>query len=119
MPNRQLTEKGLKRAQTLIDEIRTKLKNLSHGNREMLFALRRKIYKELTYDERSKPIVRRKLKKQKREEQNGLCAICSEPLAENYVVLDRLKAIDGYTMKNTRLICQKCDAEVQRSRSYV
>ncbi|MBI3779140.1 MAG: hypothetical protein HY274_09570 [Gammaproteobacteria bacterium] len=108
----------MKEAQTLLDEIRAKLKKLSRGNRELLFALRRKIYKELTYDERSKPMIRRKLKEQKRKEQKGFCAVCGKRLPEKYVVLDRLKAVDGYTKKNTRLICQECDVKVQSSRGY-
>ena len=53
---------------------------LSNGDAGLLFALRRKIYKELTYDERTKPMARRKLKEQKRKEQGGLCPVCHRPL---------------------------------------
>ncbi len=49
---------------------------MSHGDPELLFAYRRKLFKELTYDERSKPSVRRRLKAIKRAEQHGLCAVC-------------------------------------------
>jgi len=118
MPNRQLTAGELKKAQGVLDEIRSKLNRLSRGDRELLFAFRRKIYKELTYDERSKPMVRRKLKEQKRKEQKGLCAVCRKPLPEKYGVLDRLNAVDGYTTKNTRMIHQECDVKVQDSRGY-
>jgi hypothetical protein len=91
---------------------------LSQGDKELLFAYRRKIFKELTYDERSKPIIRRNLKVQKRNEQRGLCAICGKELPEKYTVLDRLNAADGYTKQNTRLIHQECDVEHQTSKGY-
>src|SRR3990170_6413755 len=75
---------------------------MSHGDKELLFAYRRKVFKELTYDERSKPNVRRKLKDQKWKEQRGLCAICGLELPERYTVLDRLNAAGGYIKENTR-----------------
>lgn len=77
---------------------------LSQGDAELLFAFRRKVCKELAYDERSKPQVRRKLKDQKWKEQRGRCAICREDIPERYTVLDRLNAVNGYTTENTRLI---------------
>lgn len=54
-------------------------------------------------------MVRRKLKAQKRREQDGLCAQCRTPLPDKYCVLDRLVASAGYTAENTRLICRQCD----------
>jgi hypothetical protein len=45
-----------------------------------LWALRRKMFKTLSYQERGTPVHRRKLKRQKYAEQNGPCAICSEAL---------------------------------------
>jgi UTP:GlnB (protein PII) uridylyltransferase len=118
MANRQLTAKELEEARALLAEIRAKLIRLSRGDKDLLFAYRRKIYKELIYDERSKPMERRRLKQMKRKEQNGLCAVCRKPLPETYVVLDRFKAADGYTVENTRLIHQACDVKVQGSRNY-
>ena len=118
MPNRQLTADELKKANALLAEIRGKLEALSGGDNELLFAYRRKVFKELTYDERDKPTVRRKLKDQKWKEQRGLCAICKEPLPEKYTVLDRLRAIDGYTSENTRLVHQACDVKEQESKGY-
>ena len=91
---------------------------LSNGDLELLFALRRKIAKELTYDERSKPMERRKLKIAKRLEQGGLCAVCKRDLPPTYNVLDRFRAVDGYIAANTRLICETCDRSVQASRGY-
>ena len=118
MANRQLTAAELEKARELLDEIRTKLKALSGGDKELLFAYRRKIYKELAYDERSKPMARRKLKNQKWKEQRGLCAICKKELPEKYTSLDRLNASDGYTPENTRLIHQDCDVAHQASKGY-
>jgi hypothetical protein len=118
MPNRQLSPDELKKARALLTCVRARLLKLSNGNKHLLFAYRRKIFKELMYDERSKPMARRRLKQIKREEQSGLCAICQKSLPETYVVLDRFKAVDGYTVKNTRLIHQDCDADTQRSRGY-
>jgi exonuclease III len=58
-----------------VNEIRVRLDTPSSDDRELRFALNRKIYKELSYDERSsKPVARRKLKAAKFKEQNGLCA---------------------------------------------
>jgi UTP:GlnB (protein PII) uridylyltransferase len=118
MANRQLTQQELERANELLAEVRLKLEALSEGDRDLLFACRRKIFKELTYDERSKPMVRRKLKEHKWKEQRGLCVLCGNALPEKYTVLDRLNAIDGYTKENTRLIHQECDVAHQASKGY-
>ena len=113
-----LTEEELKRANALLADIRGKLESLSGGDKELLFAYRRKIFKELGYDERSKPMVRRKLKDDKWKEQRGLCAICGKELPAKYTVLDRLRAADGYTPDNTRLIHAECDFAHQASKGY-
>ena len=118
MPNRQLTSDELSQANMLLAEIRARLEVLSHGDRELLFAYRRKVFKELTYDERDKPAVRRKLKDQKWKEQRGLCAICGKELPQTYTVLDRYNAVDGYTKENTRLVHQGCDIASQASKGY-
>ena len=118
MANRHLTPDELEQANELLDEIRQKLAILSKGDKELLFAFRRKVFKELTYDERSKPMARRKLKDQKWKEQRGLCALCGKELPERYTVLDRLNAVDGYTKENTRLIHQECDAKFQEGKGY-
>jgi hypothetical protein len=118
MANRQLSSDELVEANALLGEIRLRLEALSEGDGELLFAFRRKIFKELTYDERSKPMVRRKLKDQKWKEQRGLCTICGKELPEKYTVLDRLHAAAGYTKENTRLIHQECDVAHQASKGY-
>ena len=106
MANRQLQQAELALANILLAEIRQKLSALSGGDAELLFAYRRKVFKELTYDERDKPMVRRKLKDQKWKEQRGLCALCGKDLPIKYTVLDRLIASAGYTAENTRVIHQ-------------
>lgn len=118
MSNRQLTSEELVRANDLLTEIRSQLEVLAGGDKELLFAYRRKVFKELTYDERDKPAARRKLKDQKWKEQRGLCAICGKALPEKYAVLDRFNAVDGYTKGNTQLICRDCDVTKQESKRY-
>ena len=118
MANRQLTDSERNEVGHLLDRIRSDIAALAHGNEELVFAIRRKIYKELGYDERGKPMLRKALKFKKWQQQKGLCAICGQELPESYSVLDRLEAIGGYTVENTRLICKDCDTEHQRSRRY-
>jgi hypothetical protein len=118
MPNRRLTASELVQANALLEEIRLKLASMSGGDTALLWAIRRKVYKELTYDERGKPMHRRRLKAAKRRAQNGNCAVCGNPLPARHAVLDRLQAMGGYTTDNTRLICRECDIEVQRARGF-
>ena len=118
MPNRQLNVDELKLANALLAEIRQRLEGLSLGDKDLLFAFRRKVFKELTYDERDKPAVRRKLKDQKWKEQRGICPLCLKELPMTYTVLDRTNAVDGYTAANTRLIHQECDVAHQASKGY-
>jgi hypothetical protein len=118
MSNRTLTKGEIEKARHLLDAIREQLELLSGGDPELLFAYRRKVYKELSYDERDKPMARRALKKRKRIEQKDLCPICMKPLPETYCVLDRFNASGGYTDKNTRLIHQDCDSAAQKSKRY-
>ena len=119
MPNRLLTANELQDLfAPFLTEVREKLKTLSNGDAPLLWALRRKLAKELSYDERGKPMQRRALKTAKRAEQNGLCAVCQHPLPEEDAVLDRLEAMAGYTSANTRLLCRPCDYNVQRERRF-
>ena len=118
MPNKRLNPDELEKAQILLNEVRRRLDDLSCGDRELLFAYRRKITKELIYDERSKPMERRKLKRLKYKQQLGLCSICQKELPDSYTVLDRFNAVDGYTEENTRLIHQECDIQTQKNRGY-
>lgn len=118
MANRILSKAELASANGLLTEIRKQLEALSGGDRELLWALRRKVFKELTYDERGKPMERRKIKEAKWKSQRGLCAGCNGPLPEKYCVLDRSEAMKGYTTENTRLLCATCDTRLQAEKGY-
>jgi DNA repair exonuclease SbcCD ATPase subunit len=118
MANRILTPPELAIANRLLDRIRAELQEISRGDNQLLFAYRRKLYKELTYDERGKPMQRRRLKQKKYHEQGGVCPICGKMLPKTYAVLDRLTASEGYTAENTRLIHRECDAQIQAARGY-
>lgn len=118
MANRTLSPSELATANAILAEIRQKLELLSGGDVTLLWALRRKVYKELGYDERGKPMERRKLKDTKWKNQRGLCPTCSGPLPEKYCVLDRIEAMKGYTTENTRLICAACDTRLQAEKGY-
>ena len=62
MANRNLTADELKSANDLLADIRERMLTLAAGDALLHFAYRRKVAKELGYDERSKPAVRAKLK---------------------------------------------------------
>jgi hypothetical protein len=72
----------------------------------------------MTCDERGKPMVRRRLKQLKMAEQGSVCPLCNEALPERDAVLDRTRAVDGYTPENTRLIHAACDVAHQASKGY-
>ncbi|MDT5061998.1 MAG: hypothetical protein QOH63_2457 [Acidobacteriota bacterium] len=119
MPNRQLTSDELAHLFTpLIAEVRSRLLHLARSDNDLHWALRRKLAKELIYDERSSPGERRKLKRLKCKEQDNKCALCKRELPPSYNTLDRLEAMKGYTSENTQLICQTCDIETQKHRGY-
>ena len=120
MPNRILTACELDQANALLDDIRARIDALAGDDPELRFAYNRKVYKELTYDERGTLAERNALKKVKRQQQGGLCFACREPLALKYCILDRLpgKSWIGYTVENTQLICFKCDTQRQIERGY-
>src|SRR5271157_2566655 len=102
MPNRTLTDDERKRLfEPLVNDIRTRLKDLSKGDNDLMWALRRKLTKELGYDERSKPMHRKILKLKKLASQKGRCFVCKEELPEKNSVLDRIEAMRGYTEENT------------------
>ena len=77
MANRRLTDHELATlANPLIESVRSLLTELSAGDDSLMWALRRKLAKELLYDERGKPMHRKLLKASKRaEQQNKLAAV--------------------------------------------
>jgi hypothetical protein len=118
MPNRQLTKDELQQCAELLSHIRSELNALSAGNKHVLFAYRRKVYKELMYDERGKPTQRRILKAQKRIEQDGKCAHCGKELGGGELDLHRIEAALGYTLENTRLVHRECHRKQQAERGF-
>jgi hypothetical protein len=118
MPNRNLNSDELKRANDLLRDIRERLTNLAAGDPLLLFAYRRKVVKELGYDERGKPAARAKLKALKWGQQTGKCAHCGHELPLKYSELDRRNAADGYTVENTELVCAKCHQNRQAAKRY-
>ena len=119
MHNRRLTEQEIENiAAPFLAEVRQKLQDAAADDETLLWALRRYIKIRLEHDERGKPIERRALKQRKRKEQGGRCPVCQGLLPEKGAVLDRLEAMGGYTMENTRLLCQDCDQKIQKGRGY-
>lgn len=118
MPNKTLTTSELKCADELLADIRKQLTNLAAGDPLLLFAYRRKVFKELTYDERGKPMARKLLKVLKWGQQKGLCAHCAEELPLPYSELDRKEAANGYTSDNTELVHAICHQARQAAKGY-
>jgi hypothetical protein len=120
VPTRKLTAEELQKAGALLGQLKASLEALSGGDAGLLFAYRRKVAKELMYDERSSPAKRKSLKRRKLISQEGKCALCGEalPPAGLGSILDRLNAMDGYTDSNTRLLCRDCDLKTQRERAF-
>ncbi|MFZ1940172.1 MAG: hypothetical protein WBA18_02905 [Terracidiphilus sp.] len=118
MANRNLSSGELILAHSLLDEIRGKLSELAAGDPNLLFAYRRKVYKELIYLERGKPMARRKVKLQKFDQQNGKCAHCNSEMKIGYSELDRKNAVDGYTFENTELLHADCHRGRQAAKGY-
>jgi ribosomal protein L44E len=116
--NRQLTDEEREFMKPLLVEVRAGLRALAGSDDELYWAMRRKLYKELMYDERKKPMQRRALKTFKHKEQGNLCAECRNELPAKNVVLDRLEAMPGYTIENTRLLCRDCDYRIQQERAF-
>jgi UTP:GlnB (protein PII) uridylyltransferase len=118
MANRNLTNDELVHVNQLLAEVRKRLVELSGDDPLLLFAYRRKIAKELGYDERGKPSHRNKLKLLKWGLQDRKCAHCGEEMAVKYSELDRRNAADGYTEENTELVHAKCHHERQAAKGY-
>ena len=118
MPNPRLTDDKLAQAHAILAAARAQLDVASAGDPILLFALRRKVQKELMHDERGTPAHRNRVKELKRAEQGNLCTLCGEPLPAKNAVLDRFEAVNGYTVENTRLIHPDCDIRVQSEKGY-
>jgi hypothetical protein len=118
MPNPRLTSDQLLKVKALLNRMRWKLLRLAGDDLELLFAYRRKLAKELIYDERSKPSYRKRLKEKKRREQGRKCAKCELELPQKYAALDRIDAKKSYILDNVRVLCPQCDVIIQAGREY-
>lgn len=108
----------LVKARLILKAVRKRLITLASADAKALFQIRRYVYKNLMYDERSSPMQRKALKLKKRIEQKEKCASCKGMLPESGAVLDRFDAIKGYTFENTRLLCRECDTAIQVKRGF-
>ena len=105
MANPRLTSEQRKTLfEPLLASTKSELERLSGGDSRVLWALTRKLAKELIYVERGTPQARTALKGRKMIAQNGLCALCGQKLPASGSELDRFDAFGGYTDQNTRLV---------------
>jgi hypothetical protein len=111
-----LSDEDRAAAIAILDELRGRIATVAGEDRERLFQIRRYILKRLEFDERGTPTQRRKLKDAKRRSQRGRCALCQGPLPERGAELDRFRAIDGYTARNTQLVCHSCHQKAEAER---
>jgi len=119
MPNPTLTPvQREKLFKPLFAKLLSELEKLSEGDAATLWALRRKLAKELVYQERGTPAYRGKLKDLKREEQGNICPFCGRALPLKGAELDRIEGFLGYTQENTRLVHHKCHIQDQASKKY-
>jgi hypothetical protein len=119
MPNPQLTNEQRERLfKPLFDLVRAELQRLSEGDTNLLWALRRKLAKELVYLERGTPAHRNKLKALMWEKQNGVCALCEKSMPQKNSELDRCEAVLGYIESNVRLLCHDCHINDQDKKKY-
>jgi hypothetical protein len=102
----------------LFEQVRKELDRLSAGDDQLLWALRRKLAKELVYLERSTPAARGKLKALMFKKQAGLCAFCGLQLPEKGSELDRKEAFLGYVEENVRLVHHHCHVDDQAKKRY-
>jgi hypothetical protein len=119
MANPQLTnEQREKLFKPLFDLVRAELQRLSDGDANLLWALRRKLAKELVYLERGTPAHRNKLKAQMWQKQSGICALCHNSIPQKNSELDRVEAVLGYTESNVQLVCHNCHIDDQAKKNY-
>jgi hypothetical protein len=102
----------------LLASTKSELERLSGGDARVLWALTRKLSKELIYMERGTPQARTALKRRKMIAQNGLCALCRQKLPASGSELDRFDAFGGYTDQNTRLVHHSCHVADQQRKKY-
>lgn len=119
MSNPRLTdEQRAELFEPLFQRTLSELDRLAGGDSPILWALRRKLAKELVYLERGCPQKRGALKRRKMKEQDGICPLCRKKLPVSGAELDRLNAFRGYTDVNTRLVHHGCHVADQKRKGY-
>jgi len=102
----------------LFERLKAELYALSRDDARLMWALRRKLAKELVYIERSTPAARNKLKALMWAKQGGNCALCSQPMLQKGSELDRTEAYLGYVESNVRLVHHDCHIKDQKDKGY-
>lgn len=118
MPSRRLTKDEAAKADALLVCIKAMVTDVAGGDPVLLFALRRRLFIRLMYWERGTPAERTRLKAAKHKAQDGLCAICGEPMEVKGSELDRSDPVDGYTAENTRLVHHACHRGDQEAKGF-
>jgi hypothetical protein len=124
MPSRRLTESELEVARGILDQVRETIAAASKGDPVLTFALRRYVYKYLTYDERGTPAARTKLKMQKLLEQDGKCGYEKCPVPDRKITkadepeLNRIDPVQGYTSENSVLVHHACHRMSQSEKGF-
>lgn len=119
MANPQLTkEQREKLFSPLFDRVKNDLEDTSKNDSRLLWALRRKLVKELGYLERGTPAHRKKLKSLMWEKQKRVCSLCKKSLTEKGSELDRYEASLGYQESNVRLVHHECHVKDQEKKNY-
>jgi len=117
---RKLSRDELKQASEIIDGVKKRIVELSGDDKYLTFAYLRRVWVQLQYVERGKPVQRKRLKAKLLKTQGGQCAVGrpKHKLPERGAVLDRRNAVDGYVIGNVDLICPDCDVRIQTSLGY-
>jgi len=102
----------------LLELVKVELHSLSGGDARLMWALRRKLAKELVYMERSTPAARNKLKALMWKKQNGNCALCNQLMLQKGSELDRFEAFFGYVESNVQLVHHECHIKDQEGKGY-
>jgi hypothetical protein len=124
MSNERMSKDQAAAAKQILAEVRRRIVEAAGDNQRFAFALRRYVYKNLSYDERGNPTQRTKLKLQKIVEQGGKCAYQKCPIPDRRISkedepeLDRLDAIKGYTKENTVLMHHGCHRLSQKEKGF-
>jgi hypothetical protein len=119
-----MTNSELVAAKDILNQVRQRITETANGDLVFTFALRRYIYKYLSYDERGTPAERTKIKLAKIKEQREMCADPECPVPGRKISksdepeLDRIDPVKGYTMENTVLLHHECHRRAQDRNGY-